>query len=321
MGAPGPAIEAGERAVAIADEVGDQQLWIVSRSHLGPALAARGDHRRATAILAECVERLRGELVGDAMGTTGILSVFTRIYLVCSLAELGAFDAALDHAESALKIAESRNHVYSLIFACYGLGTVFAMRGELERGIAALERGVELCRSWNLPLGMPLLATSLGHACTLNGRLDEAIAVLEEADRQAGVMTRLGGHAMLLVRLGEAYLRQHRLDDARGAALKALALSRTHTERGLEAYALRLLGELAVESAAESETFIRQALARAEELELRPLIAQCELNLGALDGRAGRPDSAQRHLAAAAALFRALEMPYWLAQAEAQLAG
>ena len=48
MGDLSPAVEAGERAMAIADKMSDPQLGIVARSRLGPALAARGDHRRAT---------------------------------------------------------------------------------------------------------------------------------------------------------------------------------------------------------------------------------------------------------------------------------
>jgi len=55
------------------------------------------------------------------MGTTGILGVFTRVYLVCSLAELGEFGRALRFSEEAVEIASGANHVYSLAFSYYAL--------------------------------------------------------------------------------------------------------------------------------------------------------------------------------------------------------
>ncbi|SDR64314.1 adenylate/guanylate cyclase [Rhizobiales bacterium GAS113] len=323
MGDLGPAIEAGERAMGVADQLSDLQLWILARSHLGPALAARGDHRRATEILTAGVERLRGDLVRDVMGTTGIVSVFSRIYLASSLAELGEFGAAMLHAREAFRIAESVSHVYSLAFAYYGIGTVLVARGEVPGSIAALERGLDLCRSRNLPLMLPLLGTSLGRAYCLAARADEAIGLLEEAERQAVAMARTGGHAMLLVRLGEAYLQVLRVGDAGRCARQALTLSREHTERGLEAHALRLLGELGVDDPPaldESEAFYHQAIARAEELEMRPLLAQCYLGLGVRHHRVGRRTSADSHLNTALALFRALDMPFWLDRAQAHLA-
>src|SRR6185436_4705645 len=99
MGDLGPSIDAGERAVAIAEELSDLPLSIVANTHLGPALTARGDHGRAKKILTANVERLPDNMVGDVMGTTGIQSVFSRIYLVSSLAELGEFAAAMLHAQ------------------------------------------------------------------------------------------------------------------------------------------------------------------------------------------------------------------------------
>ena len=322
MGDLSPAVEAGERAMAIADQMSDPQLGIVARSHLGPALAARGDHRRATEILTAGVERLRGDLIRDVMGTTGILSVFSRIYLAASLAELGEFAAAMLHAEAALRIAESVSHVYSLAFAYYGIGTVHVIRGDVPRSIAALERGLDLCRSWNLPLMLPLLGTSLGHAYCLAARPDDAIRLLEEAEGRASAMSRMGGHAMLLVRLGEAYLQVLRVGDADRCARHAIKLSRKHTERGLEAHALRLFGELAANDPSAldaSEGSYRQAIARAEELEMGPLLARCYLDLGQLHRRIGRRDNADSHLSAAVSLFRALDMPYWLERAQAHL--
>ncbi len=315
LGELGPAIEAGERAMAIADELDDLSLRTIISGHLGAALAARGDHQRAAQMLSAAVERLRGDLASDTMGTTGIQGVFRRVYLVCSLAELGEFDRALRLAEEAVEIARAANHVYSLAFAYYGAGTVLALQGEVPRGINVLEQGLELCRSWILPLMIPLIGTSLGHAYWLADRVGEAIALLEETERESTKMLRMSGLAMTLVRLGEAYHRKLRTADAERCGRRALMLSRKHGERGHEAYALRLLAELGATDPPlldESQTNFLQALRRAEELGLRPLAAQCHLGLGKRYRWIGQQASSEQHLNTAAALFAELGMQFSL---------
>jgi class 3 adenylate cyclase/tetratricopeptide (TPR) repeat protein len=315
LGELGPAIEAGERATAIANELDDQSLRTIISGHLGAALAARGDHHRAAQILSAAIERLRGDLASDTMGTTGIQGVFRRVYLVCSLAELGEFDKALRFAEEAVEIARGANHVYSLAFSYYGAGTVLTLRGEVPRGISVLEQGLELCRSWILPLMIPLIGTILGYGYCLSDRVDEAIVLLEETERESTTMRRMSGLAMTMVRLGEAYLRKARAAEAKRCGQRAVMLSRKYGERGHEAYALRLLAELdatAPPFVNECQTNFLQALGRAEELGLRPLAAQCHLGLGKRYRSIGQQANAEEHLKAAAALFSELGMQFLL---------
>ena len=124
--------------------------------------------------------------------------------------------------------------------------------------------------------------------------------------------------------LGEAHLHAGRLEEARTLAARALELARTHQERGYEAYALRLLGEIATHrdppEVEEADASYRQALALAEELGMRPLQAHCHRGLGTLYAATGQQDQARPALVAAIALYRAMEMTFWLPQAEAALA-
>ena len=64
------------------------------------------------------------------------------------------------------------------------------------------------------------------------------------------------------------------------------ALARAQKEQGYEAYALRLLGSIAVHrhptDVEPAEAHYRQALALADELGMRPLQAHCHLGLGTL---------------------------------------
>jgi class 3 adenylate cyclase/tetratricopeptide (TPR) repeat protein len=323
MGELDPAGDAGERAMAIAEELDDLPLRMVVSGHLAAVFAARGDHHRASQILDAAVERLRGDIATETMGTTGVLGVFMRGYLACSLAELGEFGRAARCAEEAVEIAEGANHVYSLAFSYCCKGTVLVLQGEVSQSIGILEQSLNLCRSWTLPLMLPLIGMSLGHAYCLADRTDEAIALLEETEREASTMHRLGGHAMILVRLGEAYLRSARIADAERACRRALVLARKQGEHGYEAHALRLLAELGLSDPSpidESETNFLEALRKAEAFDLRPLAAQCHLGLGKRYKSAGQRGSAEQHLKTAAAQFQELGMPSWSEQAQSQLA-
>ncbi len=87
---------------------------------------------------------------------------------------------------------------------------------------------------------------------------------------------------------------------------------------------LRLLGDIAAHpnrvEADTAEVHYRQALALAEELGLRPLMAHCHFGLGALYAKIDRREQACAELSAAIALYRAMDMTFWLPQADAALA-
>jgi hypothetical protein len=53
---------------------------------------------------------------------------------------------------------------------------------------------------------------------------------------------------------------------------------------------------------------------------MRPLVAHCHLGLGTLLGRRGKRHEAQPHLAAAAEMYREMEMASYLRRAEAEQA-
>jgi hypothetical protein len=61
------------------------------------------------------------------------------------------------------------------------------------------------------------------------------------------------------------------------------------------------------------------ALARADELEMRPLAAHCHLGLGKLFHRTGDQAKAIEHLTIAATMYREMDMGFWLEQAEGEL--
>jgi tetratricopeptide (TPR) repeat protein len=131
-------------------------------------------------------------------------------------------------------------------------------------------------------------------------------------------------HALRVAWLSEAYLLAGRLDEAYTQAQRALEYARVHQERGHEAYALRLLGEIASHSdlpeIEQAAAHYLQALTLAEELGMRPLQAHCHLGLGTLYTSIGQRAQARAALSTAIALYHDMDMTFWLPQAEAALA-
>jgi hypothetical protein len=99
-----------------------------------------------------------------------------------------------------------------------------------------------------------------------------------------------------------------------------LELARISGQRGLEARALRLLGDVAAASADESgaDKTYRHGLSLALELGMRPLVAHCHFGLGKLYRRTGKREEAQPHLMAAATMYREMDMRFWVEKVEAE---
>jgi tetratricopeptide (TPR) repeat protein len=161
----------------------------------------------------------------------------------------------------------------------------------------------------------------LGHSHILGGRLDAAVAYLKQAVEQSVGGLGLRDHSLSLAWLGEAYLLTGERDKAINYAESALCFARQRAACGGEAHALRLLAEIAAHhdppDAEQAEGHYQQALALADELGMRPLAAHCHLGLGTLYRRVGRNEEAQAELTMAAEMYRAMEMAFWLAKAEA----
>jgi len=136
--------------------------------------------------------------------------------------------------------------------------------------------------------------------------------------------TGIANHPLFLAYLGEAHLLAGRLEDALAVARRALDLAHRQKERGNEAWVLRLLGEIALRAdppdPESAQAHYGQALARATELGMRPLVAHCHLSLGQLSRRTSKRREAQDHLTTATALYREMDMGSWLERAEAVLA-
>ena len=70
----------------------------------------------------------------------------------------------------------------------------------------------------------------------------------------------------------------------------------------------------------QAERFVHFLDSQQIEATLRPLQAHCHRGLGTLYAATGQREQARTALSAALALYRAMEMTFWLPQTEAALA-
>ena len=226
--------------------------------------------------------------------------------------------------EEGLRIAEAVDHPGTLMVASWGAGLLSLRQGDLPRALPLLERAVGISQDPNLSVWFTRITPALGAAYTLGGRGDDAVPLLTEAIQQSAATKRANAEALCSLTLGEAQMLVGHLEEARTLAERALAIACEYQQRGHQAYALHLLGEIAMRrdplDVAPAKAHYQQALALAEELGLRPLQAHCRRGLGTLYTRTGQREQACAELSAAIDLYRAMEMTFWLPQTEVALA-
>jgi tetratricopeptide (TPR) repeat protein len=221
-------------------------------------------------------------------------------------------------------MAEAVAHPNSLIMASWRIGLLALRQGNLPRGLPLLAWAASICREAHLPALFPRVSAVLGAAYTLAGRVADAVRLLTQAMEQATVAERVDLQVLWCLSPGEVQVLAGCLEESHALAERALELACGHQERSNEAHALRLLVEIAARheppESAPAETHYRQALALAEELGTRPLVAHCHSRLGILYTMLGRQKQARIELSAAIDLYRAMDMTFWLPQAEAAVA-
>ena len=317
------AIGYGELCVGIGEARHDAALVALARAYMGYSLHAQGRVGDAETVLARNVEMLEALRPEDKSAQTAVSHVGSAAWLAFALADLGEFERAERAAESARRISGQTRNPYSQAIATTLGGLVWLARGDLDRALPPLEASLAACRDKQLVLWHPVPASLLGAALARAGRLERALPLLEDGvarTRGLGVIAYL---ARWTVHLGEGLLAAGRHGPAAEAARAALDLATRHHERGNEAEALRLAGELAAggdaPDGAEAARRYREALEIAEALQLQPLAARCHAGLGALGGRGLEPREARRHLVRAIELGRVMGLGVWLDQAVATL--
>jgi tetratricopeptide (TPR) repeat protein len=324
MGTYDQAITVAQHTLALATASGDSVLRALANLYLGTAYQSQGDYRLAIDCFGQTAAFFNGARRRERFGQVILPAVFSRTYLTWCHAELGTFPEGRALGDEGLRVAEAVAHPASLMYGYWGIGLLSLRQGDLRRALPLLEQAVGSCQEADRPNFFSVVAATLGAAYTLDGRLADAVPLLTQAIEQTTAREVVVLQTFCSLSLGEAQMLAGYLEEAHALAERALAHAHTYQERGHQAYALRLLGDIAARrqppESNQAEANYRQALTLAEELGMRPLLAHCHLGLGTLYGRRGRVEPAHAELTAAIELYRTMDMTFWLPQAEAALA-
>ena len=195
-------------------------------------------------------------------------------------------------------------------------GLVWLRRGHLDRAFGYLQPSLEACREKHLDVWRPIPASLLGLTQALAGRLDEALPLLRDGVHLSEVLGVNAYLALWMLNLAEGQMAAGQLDQARETARHALDLAVSHKERGHQAWAWRLLGDLDsrgdAAALAQAEENYRRALNTAEELRMQPVIAHAKMGLGRVMRLRGDRERAEEYLVTAFMMFRGMDVPFWV---------
>ena len=320
------ALETGTRALAVAGRLGDLRLRILTTTYLGETHYFRGEYERVVELATDNLAALPAEWVYEYFGSAVLPSVFDRASLAMGLAQLGRFIEAARYETEAIRLAEPTQHAYTVGWAHQAAGTLRLLKGDWPRARALIDHWMAVVRTANVVFLLPAAVTSSAWALAQLGEPSEALNRLREGeqlleDRAARGL--FGYRGWAYHSLGRACLLLGRLDEARRLADRAVQSSPGH--HGFAAHARHLLGDIATHpdrfDAQSGEAHYRQALVLAEPRRMRPLIAHCHLGLGKLYRQTGDRAKADEYLVTATAMYREMDMGFWLEKAEAEIRG
>ncbi len=320
LGRSSEALAAAREAISLNEETGDLSLAVGANFYLGCVHVTSGDLNRAESLFQNISDLLQGDLRHERCGLPFAPAVIARSWLVWALAERGEFAEADARGQEGLRIAEEISHPFNLAHILYDLGYYYGLKGEFDKGISALERAYEIVQEWSLSYWTPFIRGFLGHVYALSGELEKGTGLLRHASSDYESLGMGLFRSLIGVQLGEALLIAGHLEQARSVTERALTLARKRGERGHEAYALRLLGEIAIQQSSSKNNgaseYFGEALQLANSLGMYPLVAHCHQGLWRFYQHQGNSETADEHAAEARGLYQSMEMTHWTRQLE-----
>jgi tetratricopeptide (TPR) repeat protein len=270
------------------------------------------------------LEALPAEWIHEHLGASAPSSVYDRSWLIQSLAQIGRFADAITYEPEVLGIAAPTRHPFTIGQAHRAVVTLYTLMGDWARARSLSEQWITGVRAGNVVIQLPWAVSSsawilaqVGETSDALDRLREGEQLLErQAERKLVATAGWDYHS-----LGRACLSLGRLHDAQ--RLGEHAVNCSQHQLGYAAHGLHLLGDVATHpdrfDAESGESQYRKSLALAERSRMRPLVAHCQLGIGKIYRRTGRPKEARDLFTSASAMYDNMNMSFWATQAEAEM--
>jgi Tetratricopeptide repeat len=324
LGEQDEALVTGTRALEIAARLGDLRLRILTTSALAQMHYARGEYERAVERTTDNLAALPADWVYDYMEKGVPVSVHDRAWLVMSLAQMGRFAEAAEYEAEVTRLAKPTERAFTVCHAHWAAGWLHLVKGDWAKARSRLEHWITAARTGNVVVHLPWAVAFSAWVLAQLGEASEALNRLQEGEHlleRQGASGWVAGHGWAYQSLGSTCLLLDRLDEARRLGDRAVETS--PRQPGFAAQALHLLGDIATHpdqfDAESGEAYYEKALTLAELRRMRPLVAHCHLGFGKLYRHTGKHDQAQEHLTTATAMYREMDMRFWLEQGEREM--
>ena len=271
------AMAAASAATATAERIDVPAMTFAAPFAIGMVQHETGAFAASVATHEQCFAHESPELDEKRAGWAAFPSVMLRTFLADSLIELGAYERADAHASEASRRAETANHAYSRANINHVLGRLRTAQGRHHEAIALLKQGWQDCLDRDMVQMYPVFAARLGEAYLAAGNVDAALEIMAAPEKlDVPLAEHAFGWRYLFVAQGRAYLAAGRTDEARHVAERALALAIERGEPPQQAYALKLLGDIALATdAPEAADHLQRARALARQCGMQPLDEAC----------------------------------------------
>jgi tetratricopeptide (TPR) repeat protein len=296
------AITNGVRACELAATNHDPAQGLMANYFLAQAHEFRGDYGAAIERLTRDVPDLLGAHRHTRFGMTGTNAVLHLSLLSHSHAYLGDFPQGESCARQALAVANETGRPYDEGIAHFGDGIVKLCQGRLDQAIASLEAGFETCKTKGIGALLPMIGCRLGFAYTLDGQRERGAELLDLSLQGSRGVDHV--HCWSLTFSAWCEYRRDAATLALARQHEAVQLSRQHGYRGIEVWALWLLGLMLTgnQRYAEAKNALEEALALARTLEMRLHVGYCYQALATVFDRLGEKERSVEANAAAAQL-------------------
>jgi class 3 adenylate cyclase len=244
-----------------------------------------------------------------------------RAWRAEALAIRGRFADALSAAREAVALADELRHAPGRAMTRVILAEVCLMRGDFPEAASTAAAGLEISQDGFFdgifPHSLYLACAELACGDLRAGteRLATTLGQRNSLEPYAKFWTKYGG-----VTAG-AWLAAGDVAAAEAEIDRGLAFAEPRNVRCYLPMLFRLRSEVLVrrESAdfTGAATSLERGLALATELGVRPEMAHCHLGFGRLYRRTGKRELAREHLTIATAMYREMDLPFWLEQAKA----
>jgi len=233
--------------------------------------------------------------------------------------QISSFELALEALAKADAIAEITGDPRLQSVAAWCAGTLHAVMGNTEEGIAACRRAVECAPD---PLNRAVATGWLGYAHMEKGDAAQAILLLELAAGQFGRFGYRPLQSWFTAFLAEAHRIRGQLDVAREVATKALQIATDSRLRVVIGWARLSLGRIAIATGAyaEAEAHLNTALSNFTSTQSRSEMGRTQMGLAIAAHGQGNVEAATASLREAHELFTSLNVPEYVRRTE-QLAG